>query len=53
MGLDVRNPDLEVIKLFSNSTQMSMKFILLINVKMSTMLRGSGDSGDSLPLPLF
>ena len=31
-------PSLEVIKLFSCSTQLSMKFILLINVKMSTIV---------------
>ena len=30
------SPGLEVIKLFSCSTQLSTKFILLINVKMST-----------------
>ena len=30
--------DLEVIKLFSRSTQLSMKFFLLINVKMSTII---------------
>ena len=29
-------PDLEVVKLFSCSTQLSMKFIMLINVKMPT-----------------
>ena len=28
----------EVIKLFSSSTQLSMKFILLINVKMPTIV---------------
>ena len=31
-------PGLEVIKLFSCSTQLSMKFILLINVKMPTIV---------------
>ena len=31
-------PDLEVIKLFSYSNQMSTKFILLINVKMPTIV---------------
>ena len=31
-------PDLEVIKLFSCSTQLSTKFILLINVKMPTIV---------------
>ena len=30
----------EVIKLFSCSTQLSMKFILLINVKMPTIVVG-------------
>ena len=34
----LRNPGLEVIKLFSYSTQLSMKFILLINVKMPTIV---------------
>ena len=32
------NPCPEVIKLFSRTTQLSMKFILLINVKMSTIV---------------
>ena len=32
------DPDHEAIKLFSCSTQLSMKFIMLINVKMPTML---------------
>ena len=32
-------PGPEVIKLFSYSTQLSTKFILLINVKMPTILR--------------
>ena len=32
------NPGLEVIKLFSYSTQLSTKFILLINVKMPTIV---------------
>ena len=31
-------PDPEVIKLFSYSTQLSMKFFLLINVKMPTIV---------------
>ena len=31
-------PGLEVIKLFSNSTQLSMKFIMLIKVKMPTIV---------------
>ena len=31
-------PGLEVIKLFSCSTQLSMKFIMLINVKMPTIV---------------
>ena len=31
-------PDLEVIKLFPDSTQQSTKFILLINVKMPTIV---------------
>ena len=30
--------DLEVIKLFSCSTQLSIKFIMLINVKMPTIV---------------
>ena len=35
MGLNptLRNPGLEVIKLFSSSAQLSMKFQLLINVE--------------------
>ena len=33
-----RKPGLKVIKLFSCSTQLSMKFILLINVKMPTIV---------------
>ena len=32
------NPGPEVIKLFSCSTQLSMKFFLLINVKMPTVV---------------
>ena len=32
------NPGPEVIKLFSYSTQLSTKFILLINVKMPTIV---------------
>ena len=32
------NPGLEVIKLFSYSTQLSTKFFLLINVKMPTIV---------------
>ena len=32
------SPGPEVIKLFSYSTQLSMKFILLINVKMPTIV---------------
>ena len=31
-------PGLEVIKLFSSSTQLSMKFTMLINVRMSTIV---------------
>ena len=31
-------PGPEVIKLFSRSTQLSKKFIMLINVKMSTIV---------------
>ena len=31
-------PGLEVIKLFSSSAQLRLKFILLINVKMSTIV---------------
>ena len=34
----VVNPGLEVIKLFSRSTQLRLKFILLINVKMPTVV---------------
>ena len=34
----VESPDPEVIKLFSCLTLLSMKFILLINVKMSTIV---------------
>ena len=33
-----KDPGPEVIKLFSYSTQLSMKFILLINVKMPTIV---------------
>ena len=33
-----RNPGPEVIKLFSCSTQLSMKFVLLINLKLLTIL---------------
>ena len=29
---------LEIIKLFSNSTRLNMKFIMLINVKMTTIV---------------
>ena len=36
-GSMTSRPDLMVIKLFPCSTQMSTKFILLINVKMSTI----------------
>ena len=36
-GSMTSRPDLKVIKLFPCSTQMSTKFILLINVKMSTI----------------
>ena len=42
LGLSVRDhlntPGPEVIKLFSCSTQLSMKFFLLINVKMPTIV---------------
>ena len=38
MGLVERKPGPEVIKLFSCSTQLSTKFILLINVKISTIV---------------
>ena len=38
MGLEVRKPGSEVIKLFSYLTQLSSKFILLINVKMPTIV---------------
>ena len=37
MGLVARKPGPEAIKLFSYSTQLSTKFILLINVKMPTI----------------
>ena len=37
-NLLLRCPGPEVIKLFSCSTQMSMKFFLLINVKMPTIV---------------
>ena len=37
--LMARNPGHEDIKLFLCSTQLSMKFILLINVKMPTIVR--------------
>ena len=33
-----KHPGPEVIKLFSYSTQLSMKFILLLNVKMPTIV---------------
>ena len=36
--VDLRSSGPEVIKLFSCSTQLSTKFILLINVKMSTIV---------------
>ena len=35
---DTEGPGPEVIKLFSFSTKLSMKFILLINVKMPTIV---------------
>ena len=35
---NIRAPGPEVIKLFSCSTQLSMKFFLLINVKMPTVV---------------
>ena len=40
LGRNVENkrPGPEVIKLFSYSTQLSMKFILLVNVKMPTIV---------------
>ena len=38
--INVRKPGFEVIKLFSCSTQLSTKFILLINVKMPTIVAG-------------
>ena len=34
----IRNPGPEVIKLFSSSTQLRMKFFLFINVKMPTIV---------------
>ena len=37
-GFDMRKPGPEVTKLFSCSTQLSMEFILLINVKMPTIV---------------
>ena len=36
--MGTKNPGLKIIKLFSYSTQLSMKFILLINVKMPTIV---------------
>ena len=36
--LDGSQPGPEVIKLFSSSAQLSLKFILLINVKMPTII---------------
>ena len=36
----MQSPGPKVIKLFSCSTQLSTKFILLINVKMSTIVVG-------------
>ena len=38
MGSSVLDQAMELIKLFSCSTQLSTKFILLINVKMPTMV---------------
>ena len=38
LGLETRKPGPEVIKLFPCSTQLSKKFILLINVKMPTIV---------------
>ena len=38
ISLVTRQPGAKVIKLFSCSTQLSMKFILLINVKMPTIV---------------
>ena len=38
MGDDERNPGPEVIKLFLCSTQLSMEFFLLVNVKMPTFV---------------
>ena len=38
MSIELPKPDSEVIKLFSCSTQLSMKFILLINVKLPTIV---------------
>ena len=37
-GISRLYPDLEVIKLFSSSTQLRTKLILLINVKMPTIV---------------
>ena len=37
-GTATKRPGPKVIKLFSYSTQLSTKFILLINVKMSTIV---------------
>ena len=39
-GRSITNPGPKVIKLFSCSTQLSMKFFLLINVKMPTIVVG-------------
>ena len=38
IGVAERPPGPEVIKLFSCSTQLSTKFILLINIKMPTIV---------------
>ena len=38
LSLFLRQPGPEVIKLFSCSTQLSLKFYLLINVKMATLV---------------
>ena len=38
LGLDTRKPGLEVLKLFICLTELSLKFIKLINVKMPTIV---------------
>ena len=54
IDLDQSGP--QVIKLLSSSTQLSMKFILLLNVKMPTIvsrIKKTGCDGLSLKIPLI